>query len=40
MGNTEFGDTVYAFDTIRGLGANVIWITSKVRQELGKGARP
>jgi biopolymer transport protein ExbD len=37
--NSEFGDTVYAVDTIQGLGANVIWITPKVRQELGKDAR-
>jgi len=30
---TLFGDTVYAIDTIQGLGARVIWITPRIREE-------
>jgi biopolymer transport protein ExbD len=29
-----FGDAVYAMDTIRGLGATVVWITPKAREAL------
>lgn len=30
-------DAIYAMDTIQGLGAKLVWITPKVRQELEKG---
>ena len=30
---TLFGDTVYTIDTIQGLGARVIWITPRMREE-------
>ena len=31
--DTPFADTVYRIDTIQGLGAQVIWITPKMREE-------
>ena len=31
--STQFGDAVFAFDTIRGSGARVIWITPRMREE-------
>jgi biopolymer transport protein ExbD len=33
----NFGDAVYAMDTIRGLGAEVVWITPKIREALSGG---
>jgi biopolymer transport protein ExbD len=33
-----FGDAAYAMDTIRGLGAKVVWITPKVREALTENA--
>jgi biopolymer transport protein ExbD len=35
-----FGDTVYAMDTIRGLGAKVVWITPKIRRALTEKSKP
>ena len=33
-------DAIYAMDTIQGLGANLVWITPKVRQELQQKDQP
>ncbi len=30
---TQFADTVYAIDTIQGLGGKVVWITPQMRKE-------
>jgi biopolymer transport protein ExbD len=35
-----FGDAVYAMDTIRGLGAKVVWITPKIRRALTEKSKP
>ena len=32
--DSNFGDAVYAMDTIRGVGAKVVWITPKMREAL------
>jgi biopolymer transport protein ExbD len=32
--NSSYSDAVYAMDTIQGLGAQVIWLTPKLRQRL------
>jgi biopolymer transport protein ExbD len=34
--DSNFGDAVYAMDTIRGVGAKVVWITPKMREALTK----
>lgn len=34
--NVEYYCAVYTFDTIRGLGAKVIWITPQIRKELNQ----
>ncbi len=36
--DTQFMDTVYAIDTIQGLGAKVFWITPQMRQEWKRGS--
>jgi biopolymer transport protein ExbD len=38
--NIDFRQAAYAIDTIQGLGAQVYWITPRVRQELNSGANP
>jgi len=38
--NCLYMDAVYAMDTIQGLGAKLIWITPKTREEWKKGAAP
>jgi len=37
--DTMFMDTVYAIDAIQGLGAKVVWITPKTREEWKKQQR-
>jgi len=34
--NSMFADTVYAIDTIQGVGGKVVWITPKMRAEWKK----
>jgi biopolymer transport protein ExbD len=36
-GDTLNMNAIYAMDTIQGLGAKLVWITPKVRQELERG---
>ena len=31
-----FMSAIYSFDTLRGLGAKVVWITPEIREELNK----
>jgi hypothetical protein len=33
-----YADAIYSIDTVQGLGANLIWITPRVRKELGEKA--
>jgi len=33
-GDCPYGDAIYSIDTIQGLGANLIWITPRMRKEL------
>jgi biopolymer transport protein ExbD len=39
-GNCEYSDAIYSIDTIQGLGANLVWITPRLREELNKKAAP
>jgi biopolymer transport protein ExbD len=38
--NCTFGDASYSFDTIQGLGAQVVWVTPHIRAELNREAAP
>jgi len=38
--DTMYMDAIYAMDTIRGLGAKLVWITPKVRRELQQRDQP
>jgi hypothetical protein len=35
-----FMNATYTFDTIQGLGAKVVWITPRIRQELNRQDAP
>jgi len=38
--DSSYGDAVFAMDTIQGLGAQVIWLTPKLRQQLRPASPP
>jgi hypothetical protein len=39
-GSCPFAEAIYSIDTIQGLGANLIWITPRIREELNRKAAP
>jgi biopolymer transport protein ExbD len=39
-GNCEYSDAIYSIDTIQGLGASLVWITPRLREELNKKPAP